>query len=70
MGKFAEAATSLHAAITRNSNDSEATTLLDRALKQIGPRPGESRFEGRERIKSNYEETAYQQLQAEMAAKH
>ena len=70
MGKFTEAAASLRAAITRNANDGEATALLDRALKQIGPRPGESRFEGRERIKSNYEETAYRQLQAEMAAKH
>jgi tetratricopeptide (TPR) repeat protein len=68
-GNFAEALTSLRATVQRNPNDTEATTLLGRALKQDGPRPGESRFEGRERIKTNYEETAYRQLQAELQSK-
>ena len=53
----------------RNPNDTEATTLLGRALKQDGRRPGESRFESRERIKTNYEETAYRQFQAELQSK-
>jgi tetratricopeptide (TPR) repeat protein len=68
-GKFAEAVTSLRAALQRNPDDSEATTLLGRALQKTGPRPGESRWEARERIKTNYEETAYRQLQAELGGK-
>jgi tetratricopeptide (TPR) repeat protein len=68
-GNFAEALTSLRATVQRNPNDTEATTLLGRALKQDGPRPGEARFEGRERIKTNFEETAYRQLQAELQSK-
>jgi len=68
-GKFAEALTSLRATVERSPNDTEATTLLGRALKQDGPRPGESRLEARERIKTNYEEAAYRQLQAELQSK-
>jgi tetratricopeptide (TPR) repeat protein len=68
-GKFADAVTNLRAALQRNPDDSEATTLLGRALQKAGPRPAESRWEARERIKTNYEETAYRQLQAELGAK-
>jgi len=68
-GRFTEAITSFRATLARNTNDSEATILLGRALKQDGPRPGESRFEARERIKTDYEETAYRQLQAELKSK-
>jgi tetratricopeptide (TPR) repeat protein len=68
-GKFPDAVTSFRAVLARNPNDTEATLLLGRALKQEGPRPGESRFEARERIKTNYEETAYRQLQAELKKK-
>jgi tetratricopeptide (TPR) repeat protein len=68
-GKYAEAANSLRAVLDRNAKDTEATVLLGRALKQEGPRPGESRFQARERIKTNYEETAYRQLQAELKKK-
>jgi hypothetical protein len=57
---------SFRAAADRNPDDSEATTLLGRALQKQGPRPGESRVEGRERLKTTYEETAYRQLQAEL----
>ncbi len=64
--RFGEAVTALRAAVQRSPNDTEATLLLGRALKQDGPRPGESRFEARERIKTNYEEAAYRQLQAEL----
>jgi len=68
-GKFADAVTNLRAALQRSPQDSEATTLLGRALQKAGPRPGEARWEARERIKTNYEETAYRQLQAELGGK-
>jgi len=68
-GKFDAALTNLRAALQRNPDDSEATTLLGRALQKAGPRPGESRWEARQRIKTDYEETAYRQLQAELGAK-
>jgi Flp pilus assembly protein TadD/TolB-like protein len=68
-GKFAEALAAFREVAVRNPMDSEATILLGRALKQDGPRPGETRFEGRERLKTNYEETAYRQLQAELQSK-
>ena len=68
-GKFSDAVVNLRAALQRTPDDSEATTLLGRALQKVGPRPGESRWEARERIKTNYEETAYRQLQAELGGK-
>ncbi|MBV9506191.1 MAG: tetratricopeptide repeat protein [Acidobacteriia bacterium] len=68
-GNFADAAASFRDALDRNPTDTEATTLLGRTLKQDGLRPGEIRFEARERIKTNYEETTYRQLKAELQAK-
>ena len=65
-GHFAAAVESLRAAVARNPNDQEATSLLGRALKQEGPRPGESKLDDRERLKTNYDESAYRQLQAEL----
>lgn len=65
-GKYAAAVDSLRAAVARNPSDVEANVLLGRALKQDGPRPGEARAEGRERLKTNYDESAYRQLQAEL----
>jgi tetratricopeptide (TPR) repeat protein len=67
LGKYAEAVESLRAALARNPNDAEATTLLGRALKNEAPRPGDSKIDGRERVKTNYDEAAYRQLQAELA---
>ena len=64
---FAAAVESLRAAVARNPNDTEATAFLGRALKQDGPRPGDPKTEARERLKTNYEEAAYRQLQAELA---
>jgi Flp pilus assembly protein TadD len=66
-GKYPEAVESLRAAVARNPNDTEATSLLGRALKQEPPRPGDARIDGRERVKTNYDEAAYRQLQAELA---
>ena len=56
----------LRATVERNPSDQEATSLLGRALKHDGPRPGDPRGENRERVKTNYEEAAYRQLQAEL----
>jgi tetratricopeptide (TPR) repeat protein len=65
-GDYAAAVESLRAVVERNPNDAEATALLGRALIQEGPRPGDPRTEARERLKINYEETAYRQLRAEL----
>ena len=46
--------------------DREATLMLDRSLKGEGARPGEPRLEDRVRVKTNYDEEAYRQLQAEL----
>ena len=66
-GQFAGAVESFRAALERNANDAEATTMLGFALRQAGPRPGDVKMEARQRIKTNYEEAAYRQLQAELA---
>jgi len=67
LGKFPDAVESFRATVARNPNDQEATAFLGRALRQEGPRPGDPRSTGRERLKTTYEETAYRQLQAELA---
>jgi tetratricopeptide (TPR) repeat protein len=66
-GRFDEAVESLRATVARNAGDTEATTLLGYALKHEGPRPGDTRLGARERLKTNYDEAAYRQLQAELA---
>ncbi|SPE30351.1 hypothetical protein SBA3_1650001 [Candidatus Sulfopaludibacter sp. SbA3] len=57
---------SFRAAVARNASDTEATELLGFALKHEGPRPNDPKTEGRERLKKNYDEAAYRQLQAEL----
>ena len=64
--QFDEAVESLRAVVERNPADTEATALLGRALKKDGPRPGDPKSEARERLKTNYEEAAFRQLQAEL----
>jgi len=68
-GRYAEAADSFRAVTQRNPNDSDATVFLGRCLKEEGPRAGDPRSEGRERVKTNYEETAYRELKAELESK-
>jgi tetratricopeptide (TPR) repeat protein len=68
-GQYAQAADSFRAVLVRNSSDTEATALLGRALKNEGPRPGDTKSDGNARLKSNYEEAAYRQLQAELGIK-
>ncbi len=68
-GRFDLAATHFRAVLDRNSGDQEATTMLGRCLRQEGPRAGDARTEGRERIKTEFEDSAWRQLQAELRSK-
>ena len=65
-GKYNDAADSFRAVLARNSSDPDATTMLGRSLKKEAPRPGDPRTEGKLRLKTNYEESAFRQLQAEL----
>ncbi|MGA2135455.1 MAG: tetratricopeptide repeat protein [Bryobacteraceae bacterium] len=65
-GQYPAAAESFRAVLERNPNDEAAATLLGHAERREAPRPGS---ENLERLKTNYEETAYRQLQAELESK-
>jgi tetratricopeptide (TPR) repeat protein len=62
-GQYPAAADSFRAVLVRNPNDEEAAGLLGHAERREPPRPAS---EGHERLKTNYEETAYRQLKAEL----
>jgi tetratricopeptide (TPR) repeat protein len=68
-GTFYAAADRFRAVLDRNPMDSEAKTFLGRCLAKEGPRTGDPKTEGRERLKYRFEETAFRQLQAEMKKK-
>jgi tetratricopeptide (TPR) repeat protein len=68
-GKFALAAEKFRAVLDRKQDDTEATTMLGRCIKMDGPRAGDTRTEGRERIKTTFEDSAWRQLQAELKGK-
>jgi len=68
-GDFTSAAESFRAVLERNPGDSEARTLLSYCLNQNGQHPADPKTSGRERLKTNYEETAYRQLKAELESK-
>ena len=63
-GDFNAAAASFRAALQHNPEDTAATLMLGRCLARTAPRPGDLQGEARERIKLNYEESAYRQLKA------
>jgi tetratricopeptide (TPR) repeat protein len=63
-GNFQAAAQNFRAVLDHDPNDAQATLLLARCEKQSGPRPGDPRTEGLERLKTNYEESAYLQLKS------
>jgi tetratricopeptide (TPR) repeat protein len=65
-GQYTAAVASFRAALERNPNDAEATSMLGFALRQNPPRQGDPKHEGRQRLKTNYEEAAYRQLRAEL----
>ena len=69
-GDFDKAAEIFRALLDRNPDDAEAVLFLGRCLKKDVPRAGDPRSEGRERLKLNFEETAYRQLKAELESKH
>lgn len=68
-GKFSEAAEKFRAVLDRSPQDQEATAMLGRCIKMDGPRAGDPRSEGRERIKTAFEDSAFRQLQAELKKK-
>ena len=61
LSRFDEAAERFRAALDRNPQDQEATLMLGRCLKRARP---DARSEGIERLKTNFEESAYWQLKA------
>jgi hypothetical protein len=63
-GSFTAAAERFHAVLNHDPDDAVAALLLERCEKHSGPRPGDSQTEGLERLKTNYEESAYWQLKA------
>jgi tetratricopeptide (TPR) repeat protein len=65
--RYQEAAESFAAVLERNAKDTEATELAARARRHNGPRAGDPRDEARERLKTNYDEAAYRELQAELS---
>ena len=69
-GDFAQGAETFRALLDRAPEDAETVLFLGRCLKKEGPRAGDPRSEGRERLKLNFEETAYRQLKAELESKH
>ncbi len=69
-GDFATAADSFRSLLDRSPEDTEAVVFLGRCLKKEGPRAGDPRSEGRERLKWNFEGNAYRQLKAALESKH
>ena len=69
-GRFELAAANFRAVLDRSPSDTEATIMLGRCIKMDGPRAGDPRSDGRERIKTAFEDSAYRQLQAELKIKH
>jgi len=63
-GDFEAAAEYFRAVLERNPDDAQASLLLAHCASRTGSRPGEVRTEGLERLKTNYEESAYWQLKA------
>ena len=57
-GEFEAAANHFRAVLDRARDDQDAIQLLGRCLKKSGPRPGDWRSEGLERLKESYEEPA------------
>ena len=63
-GDYQGAAAVFSALLEHNPEDAQASMLLARCAKRSGPRPGDTQTEGLERLKTNYEESAYLQLKA------
>ena len=66
-GRLSEAAERFRAVLDRDAQDQEAKTMLGRCLRGTPAKPAELK-EALERIKTNYEETAYRQLKSLLPA--
>jgi tetratricopeptide (TPR) repeat protein len=67
-GDLDAAAERFRAVLARRPDDTDATTLLGRCLRKQNPKTP-PRSEGFERLKQNYEESAYWQLKAVLEPK-
>lgn len=65
LGQYEKAADQFRAALQRSPGDTEATSFLGRALHGDPYKVGDPKTDGRERIKTLFEDSAYRQLQAE-----
>ena len=63
-GHFEAAAERFRMLIEHDPSDELAKMLLERSLQHNGPRATDTRTEGLERLKTNYEESQYWQLKA------
>jgi tetratricopeptide (TPR) repeat protein len=63
-GEYTAAADGFRAVLDRVPNDQDATLLLGKCISKAGPRPGDRRTEGLERLKTTYEEGVYLQLKS------
>lgn len=63
-GDFAAAAERFRTVVDRDPSDANASMMLARCLQKTGPRANDTRTEGLERLKTNYEESQYWQLKA------
>lgn len=63
---YFSAADHFRAVLDRSPGDQEASVFLARCIRKEGPRAGDKSTEGRERVKTTFEETAFRQLQAEI----
>ncbi len=63
-GQFDQAAARFREVLERNRDDADARFLLARCEKRSGPRQGDTRTDRLERLKANYEESAWWQLKA------
>jgi tetratricopeptide (TPR) repeat protein len=66
LGQYPKAADQFRAVLQRSQDDTEATSFLGRCLRNDPYKPGDPRTDGRERIKTLFEDSAYRQLQAEL----
>jgi tetratricopeptide (TPR) repeat protein len=69
LGQYAKAADQFRAAVQRSTGDTEATCFLGRCLRGDPYKVGDPRTDGRERIKTSFEDSAWRQLRAELKKK-
>ncbi len=70
LGEYSKAADQFRAVLQRSPDDTEATSFLGRCLHSDPYKAGDPRTEGRERIKTLFEDSAYRQLRAELKKKN